>query len=84
LAAFGFLEELLPFTDFVPTATIAWCAYRYGFIGPNRRQNPPPRSQTRRTSKPGRGPVVEEVDNDFKKEGHRAWDRDPNPDGTYD
>jgi len=25
IAVFGFIEELLPFTDIIPTATIAWC-----------------------------------------------------------
>eukprot|EP00927_Polykrikos_kofoidii_P050040 TRINITY_DN4399_c0_g2_i1.p1 TRINITY_DN4399_c0_g2~~TRINITY_DN4399_c0_g2_i1.p1 ORF type:complete len:165 (-),score=29.90 TRINITY_DN4399_c0_g2_i1:240-734(-) len=25
VSSLGFMEELLPFTDFIPTATIAWC-----------------------------------------------------------
>ncbi|WP_337044386.1 hypothetical protein [Emticicia sp. 17c] len=29
-AAFGFLEEIIPFTDIIPTATILW-VYRYVF-----------------------------------------------------
>ncbi len=29
-AAFGFIEEILPFTDIIPSATILW-AYRYIF-----------------------------------------------------
>lgn len=29
-AAFGFLEEILPFTDIIPSATIVWL-YRYVF-----------------------------------------------------
>lgn len=29
-AVFGFLEEIIPFTDIIPTATILW-AYRYVF-----------------------------------------------------
>ena len=33
-AGFGFVEELLPFTDFIPTATICWIS-RY-LISPSR------------------------------------------------
>ena len=25
LAAFGFAEEILPFTDIIPTCTLSWC-----------------------------------------------------------
>ncbi|MEO5947043.1 MAG: hypothetical protein ABIP79_09515 [Chitinophagaceae bacterium] len=28
--AFGFIEELLPFTDFIPTFSIAWCMRYFG------------------------------------------------------
>lgn len=28
--AFGFIEELLPFTDIIPTFSIAWCMRYFG------------------------------------------------------
>lgn len=36
-AIFGFVEEILPFTDIIPTATILW-AYRYIFKKKETRQ----------------------------------------------
>ena len=36
-AVFGFVEEILPFTDIIPTATILW-AYRYIFKKKETRQ----------------------------------------------
>ncbi|KAL6067597.1 Rod shape-determining protein MreD [Balamuthia mandrillaris] len=33
VAALGFVEEAIPGTDFVPTATLAWLNERYGWFG---------------------------------------------------